>query len=60
VVPEEDVGALADALQRLHDQPEEVRRLGAAGRRRAMETYTDAAIAERTLAFWNELLRATA
>jgi glycosyltransferase involved in cell wall biosynthesis len=60
VVPEEDVGALADALQRLHDQPDEVRRLGAAGRRRAMETYTDAAIAERTLAFWNELLRATA
>ena len=60
VVPEEDVGALADALQRLHDQPEEVRRLGAAGRRRVMEGYTDAAIADRTLAFWHDLLRATA
>lgn len=60
VVPEEDVGALAEALQRLHDQPQEVRRLGAAGRRRVMEAYTDAAIAERTLAFWHDLLRATA
>jgi glycosyltransferase involved in cell wall biosynthesis len=60
VVPEEDVGALADALQRLHDQPDEVRRLGAAGRRRVMEGYTDVAIAERTLAFWHDLLRATA
>jgi glycosyltransferase involved in cell wall biosynthesis len=60
IVPEEDVGALAESLQRLHDQPEEVRRLGAAGRRRAMESYTDAAIADRTLAFWRDLLRATA
>jgi glycosyltransferase involved in cell wall biosynthesis len=60
VVPEEDVAALADALQRLHDQPEEVRRLGTAGRRRVMESYTDAALAERTLAFWHDLMRATA
>jgi glycosyltransferase involved in cell wall biosynthesis len=60
VVPEEDVGALAGTLQRLHDEPEEVRRLGAAGRRRVMEGFTDAAIAQRTLAFWHDLLRATA
>src|SRR4029078_11523637 len=39
VVPEEDVAALAEVLQRLHDQPEEVRRLGAAGRRRVIDSY---------------------
>jgi glycosyltransferase involved in cell wall biosynthesis len=60
VVPEEDVGALSDALQRLHDDPAEHLRLGAAGRRRVMEGYTDAAIGERTLGFWRDLLRATA
>ncbi len=59
-VPEEDAGALCEALQRLHDQPAEHERLGAAGRRRIMDGYTDAAIAERTLAFWRELLHATA
>jgi L-malate glycosyltransferase len=60
VLPEEDVGALADALQRLHDDPAEVQRLGLAGRRRVMDLYTDTAVAERTLAFWRELLHATA
>jgi glycosyltransferase involved in cell wall biosynthesis len=60
VVPEEDVGAMSETLQRLHDDPAEVQRLGLAGRRRAMDRYTDAAVAERTLAFWRELLRATA
>ena len=60
VVPEEDVGALSDALQRLHDQPAEHQRLGAAGRRRVLDAYTDAAIADRTLAFWRDLLSATA
>jgi glycosyltransferase involved in cell wall biosynthesis len=60
VVPEEDPGALVEALQRLHDQPGEHQRLGAAGRRRVMEAYTDAAVAQRTLAFWRELIRATA
>jgi glycosyltransferase involved in cell wall biosynthesis len=60
VVPEEDVGALADALQRLHDDPAEHQRLGAVGRRRVMDGFTDAAIAERTLGFWRDLIRATA
>ena len=60
IVPEEDVAALAEALQRLHDEPAEHQRLGAAGRRRVMEGYTDSAIAQRTLAFWRELIRATA
>jgi glycosyltransferase involved in cell wall biosynthesis len=60
VVPEEDVVALSEVLQRLHDQPAEVQRLGAAGRRRVMDAYTDAAIAERTLGFWRDVLSATA
>ena len=60
VVPEEDVSALAEALQRLHDAPGEYVRLGAAGRRRVMDEYTDAALAEKTLSFWREVLRATA
>jgi glycosyltransferase involved in cell wall biosynthesis len=60
VVPEEDVSALGDALQRLHDDRGELERVGAAGRRRVMDGYTDAAIAERTLAFWREVVRATA
>lgn len=60
IVPEEDVVALGEALQRLHDEPAEVQRLGAAGRRRVMAAYTDAAIAERTLGFWRDVLSATA
>ncbi len=60
VLPEEDVPALSEALQRLHDDPGEVQRLGLAGRRRAMDQYSDAAVAERTLGFWRDLLRATA
>jgi glycosyltransferase involved in cell wall biosynthesis len=60
VLPEEDVPALSEALQRLHDDPEEVQRVGLAGRRRTMDLYSDAAVAERTLGFWRDLLRATA
>ena len=60
VVPEEDVTALSETLQRLHDNPAEHQRLGAAGRKRVMDRYTDAAVAEGTVAFWRELLRATA
>ena len=60
VVPEEDVSALATILQRLHDTPGEYARLGAAGRRRVMDEYTDAAVADKTLRFWREVLGATA
>ena len=59
-VPEEDVSALAGALQRLHDAPAEHQRLGAAARQRVVDRYTDAAIARDTLAFWREVTRATA
>jgi glycosyltransferase involved in cell wall biosynthesis len=59
IVAEEDVGALTAALQAFHDQPEERARLGAAGRRRIMDHFTDSAIAEKTLAFWREATHAT-
>jgi glycosyltransferase involved in cell wall biosynthesis len=59
IVPEEDVIAMAEALQRLHDDPLERERLGAAGRRRVMSEYTDAAIAGKTLRFWTESVTAT-
>ena len=59
IVPEEDVEAIAAALQRLHDEPAERGRLAAEGRRRAMEEYTDAAVAAKTLRFWREAIAAT-
>jgi glycosyltransferase involved in cell wall biosynthesis len=60
VVPEEDVAALTEALQRLHDSPAEHQRLGAAGRKRVMDEFTDAAIAQKTVQFWRELTNANA
>ena len=60
LIPEEDVGALTEALQRLHDAPEEHLRLGALGRRRVLDQFSDAAIAQKSLAFWRELLPANA
>jgi glycosyltransferase involved in cell wall biosynthesis len=59
IVAEEDVVALTAALQRFHDEPADRARLGAAGRRRIMEDFTDSAIAEKTLAFWREAMHAT-
>jgi glycosyltransferase involved in cell wall biosynthesis len=60
IVPEENVDAIADTLQRLHDDPAERDRLAAEGRRRVMGEYTDAAIAEKTLRFWRDTIAATA
>jgi glycosyltransferase involved in cell wall biosynthesis len=60
IVPEENVDAIAEALQRLHDTPAERERLSAEGRRRALGEYTDAAIAEKTLRFWRDAVAATA
>ena len=59
IVAEEDVASLTAALQLYHDQPAERARLGAEGRRRIMDDYTDSAIAEKTLAFWREATNAT-
>jgi glycosyltransferase involved in cell wall biosynthesis len=55
-VPEDDVDGIATALQQLHDDRELLARLGAAARRRVLAEQTDAAIADRTLAFWQTVL----
>jgi hypothetical protein len=55
VVPEEDVPALTEALQRLLDAPGERAAAGARGRRRVMAEYSDEAVASRLLDFWRSL-----
>jgi glycosyltransferase involved in cell wall biosynthesis len=60
IVPEENVDAISEALQRLHDDPAERERLATEGRRRVMSEYTDAAIAEKTLRFWRDTIAANA
>ncbi len=55
VVPPRDVAALTAALVRLREDLPAREALGAAGRKRVMELFTDAAVAQRTLAFWKSL-----
>lgn len=55
IVPEEDVPALAAALQELSADRAECERLGAAGRRRITDEFSDEAVANKTLAFWRSL-----
>ncbi|HEX2250023.1 MAG TPA: glycosyltransferase, partial [Gemmatimonadales bacterium] len=59
IVREEDVPALTNALQELYADRAECERLGAAGRRRVMEEFSDEAVATKTLAFWRKLTPAT-
>jgi L-malate glycosyltransferase len=55
IVPPDDPAALAGALRRLTD--EAVRRpLAQAGRARVMQLFSDDAVAERTVAFWKEVV----
>ncbi|HLB82474.1 MAG TPA: glycosyltransferase family 4 protein, partial [Gemmatimonadales bacterium] len=55
VVPPDDPLALSGALRRLAS-PEQRRPLAHAGRARAMQHFSDDAVAERTLTFWRDLL----
>lgn len=55
IVPAADPGALAAALTRLSDAALR-RRLAQMGRARVMQQYSDDAVAERTMAFWSEIL----
>jgi len=55
VVPPDDPLALSAALRRL-SAPEQRRPLAQAGRARAMQYFSDDAVAERTLAFWREIV----
>jgi glycosyltransferase involved in cell wall biosynthesis len=59
IVPEENVPALTAALQELYADRAECERLGAAGRRRIMDEFSDSAIAGKTLAFWRSLTPAS-
>lgn len=60
IVPEEDVPSLTTTLQELYSDRSVCERLGAAGRRRVMEEFSDGAIAGKMLAFWRTLIPATA
>jgi glycosyltransferase involved in cell wall biosynthesis len=51
-----DVGELTDALRRVLDSPELAERLGEAGRRRVLERYTWRRTAERTAAWYADVL----
>jgi glycosyltransferase involved in cell wall biosynthesis len=59
IVPEENVPALAAALQELSADRAECERLGSAGRKRIMDQFSDSAIAGKTLSFWRTLVPAT-
>lgn len=59
IVPEEDVPGLAAALQELYADRAECERLGTVGRRRAMEQFSDGAVAGKMLDFWRTLTTAT-
>jgi len=56
VVPDGDLQALAGAVERLTDQGTR-RSLAAAARARALRLYSDDAIAERTLSFWQQIVK---
>ena len=56
VVPAGDTHALANALERLSDNAAR-RGLAQAARARALRLYSDDAIAERTLQFWQQLVK---
>jgi glycosyltransferase involved in cell wall biosynthesis len=56
VVPNGDVAALANALERLGEAAHR-RALAQAARARALRLYSDDAIAERTLEFWKQVVK---
>ncbi|MEN6626110.1 MAG: glycosyltransferase family 4 protein [Candidatus Sumerlaeia bacterium] len=49
IVPLRDAGALAEALGKLAADPENARRMGQAGRRRAVDLYDEARVIERQM-----------
>ncbi|MEB3355353.1 MAG: hormogonium polysaccharide biosynthesis glycosyltransferase HpsO [Synechococcales bacterium] len=56
VFPEGDATALRHCLQQLMSQPESAAALGAAGYKKAMADYTNQALAQRQLTFYQQLL----
>lgn len=56
VFPEGDVEALRECLKQLIEQPELAQKLGQKGYERAMEKYTNKALAKQQLEFYKELV----
>lgn len=56
VVPPADPAALAGALRRLFDNPDEARRLGAAGKRRALGHFDIPSMCDKTLEVYRRVL----
>jgi glycosyltransferase involved in cell wall biosynthesis len=52
----DDIESLTAALQELLAEPERIRALGERARQRVLEEYVDAAVAQRTLAYWGQIL----
>ncbi|HEU5219899.1 MAG TPA: glycosyltransferase family 4 protein, partial [Gemmatimonadales bacterium] len=52
----DDAESLALALQELMAEPERLRVLGQRSRQRVLEEFVDSAVAQRTLAFWGQVL----
>ncbi len=59
VVPTEDVGALAEAIRRLHADRTSVARLAASAHERIATSFTPDKMAERSLAIYHQLLGTT-
>lgn len=61
LVPNGDADALASALARLADDPDEARRLGEAGRRRILEEFTiDRLVRKTEQIYWEAMARRSA
>jgi starch synthase len=56
LVPPSDPAALAAAINRLLDDPDLARRMGIAGRERAVAHFSWRAIAEQTVALYEDVL----
>lgn len=56
LVPVKDAAALAEAIQRLIEDPALRRRLGARGRERAVAEFSQERVIDETLALYRELL----
>lgn len=56
LVPVKDAAALANAIERLHQDPALARQLGLAARARALREFDERIVIRQTLAVYGELL----
>ncbi len=55
-VPPANPGAMADAVQRMLEDPDDARKMGGEGRRRAVELYSREALARKAEKFFTEII----